>query len=177
MNLKSHTKEEILQAYLDGKKVYRLTTDGHGEDDILIQDFDETKQNLIDDILYNIACNSEYDSGEMESPAILSEGWELDELELDAFLDNSRENFKIVFANRDLDEPYCLNEFGHHISADDPEYKPSVGYVIADSSGYVYWSRSDSSNDIREALSGTPIDDIINFSDWCRPCKGKVLLD
>jgi hypothetical protein len=36
MNFKSHSKEEILKALSEGKKVFALDTGSAGEDDILI---------------------------------------------------------------------------------------------------------------------------------------------
>ena len=48
MNYRSHTQTEIEQAIKTGQKVWYLDTDGDGEDDHLIGEYDE----VVTDILY-----------------------------------------------------------------------------------------------------------------------------
>ena len=70
MSLKSHSIEEILEAYERGEKVYSLDSGNSGEDDILIGEKNEIIRNLCD---YH-----EFDE--------LPEHWALEPMDKDVFV-------------------------------------------------------------------------------------------
>jgi hypothetical protein len=71
MDFKSHTKEEIKKAISEGKKVFALDTGNAGEDDILIADTNETRQDVLEDVLAHHEVSE------------LPEGWTLEEIDYD----------------------------------------------------------------------------------------------
>jgi len=48
MTLRSHTAEEILDAYMRGETICALDTGTHGQDDVLIGSLEDCRQDVID---------------------------------------------------------------------------------------------------------------------------------
>ena len=65
MNYRSHTKEEVIEALKQGKKVFALDTGNYGEDDVLIG-------GTMEEALADVLSHQEW--------AELPEGWELREI-------------------------------------------------------------------------------------------------
>jgi hypothetical protein len=69
MNFRSHSKEEIKKAISEGKKLFSLDTGNAGYDDILIADTNETRQDVLEDVLAHHEVSE------------LPEGWTLEEID------------------------------------------------------------------------------------------------
>jgi hypothetical protein len=69
MNFKSHSKEEILKALSEGKKLFVLDTGSAGEDDILIAEHGEGREDVLADVLAH------------HEMAELPEDWYLEEID------------------------------------------------------------------------------------------------
>jgi hypothetical protein len=71
MNFRSHSKKEIKKAISEGKKVFFLDTGNAGEDDILIVEPEESREDVLADVLAH------------HEMAELPEGWTLKEIDYD----------------------------------------------------------------------------------------------
>lgn len=71
MNFRSYSKKEIKKAFSEGKKVFVLDTGSAGEDDILIAEPGEGREDILADVL------AHYEVAE------LPEGWTLEEIDYD----------------------------------------------------------------------------------------------
>ena len=71
MNFKSHSREKIEKALSEGKRVFVLETGSAGEDDILIAEPGEGREDVLADVLA------------YHEMAELPEGWCLEEIDYD----------------------------------------------------------------------------------------------
>jgi hypothetical protein len=71
MNFRSHSKEEIKKAISEGKRVFALDTGNAGEDDILIAEPGEGREDVLADVLAH------------HEMAELPENWTLKEIDYD----------------------------------------------------------------------------------------------
>jgi len=71
MNFRSHTKEEMIKAVKEGKKLFRLDTVNAGCDDILIAEIGESREDVLSDILLYHELSE------------LPDGWTLEETDYD----------------------------------------------------------------------------------------------